>query len=67
MTETSAIYLIGGIAFVLAARWIYLTAAGKKGRAAAAATEVRVRLPRQRMYLISQNASVCNNLKITKF
>jgi hypothetical protein len=31
MTETIAIYLIGGIAFVLAARWIYLTAAGKKG------------------------------------
>jgi hypothetical protein len=31
MTETIVIYLIGGIAFVLAARWIYQTAAGKKG------------------------------------
>ena len=30
MTETIAIYLIGGIAFVLAARWIYQTAAGRK-------------------------------------
>ena len=30
MTETIAIYLIGGIAFVLAARWIYETAAGRK-------------------------------------
>jgi hypothetical protein len=30
MTETIAIYLIGGIAFVLAARWVYQTAAGRK-------------------------------------
>jgi len=30
MAETIAIYLIGGIAFVLAARWIYQTAAGRK-------------------------------------
>jgi len=30
MTETIAIYLIGGVAFVLAARWIYQTDAGRK-------------------------------------
>ena len=30
MTELFAIYLIGGIAFALAARWIYRTAVGKK-------------------------------------
>ncbi|MCG6980196.1 MAG: hypothetical protein LJE88_02195 [Deltaproteobacteria bacterium] len=30
MTETIIIYLIGGIAFFLAARWIYQTAAGRK-------------------------------------